>query len=156
MISNKPLIWFPDNETIEDKDNTITLILQLADEYEKSILTHSKKLVNLYKNANYSVSEAINIIIIPNKDGVMTNDSLLELSYIKDYISASAFISSWYSFAGEKINRDKATHSCVNIVSSLGLDSNTLMVEYLYIEMIWKELMKKENITPRKKWFGIW
>lgn len=156
MTSNKPLIWFPDNKTIEDKDNTITLILQLADEYEESILTHPKNLVNLYKNANYSVSEAINIIIVPNKDGVMTNDSLLELSYIKDYISTSAFISSWYSLASKEINRDKATHSCIDIVSSLGLDSNILMIEYLGIEMIWKELMVKENVAPRKKWLGIW
>lgn len=70
-----------------------------------------------------------------------------DVSNINNYIVTSSFLSAWYHLKGLQENRDKATHSCVGLISGLDIPPEEIMRKYIRTEQLWRNSMQKRGIT---------
>ena len=138
-----------------NKKEVLGEISELIAMQESAIQQHRRKLVAVYENAQNVIKNGQHKIweseigeTLPFKD--------YEISQIQHYITSSSFISAWYHLTGEKENRDKAVHSCVALISSLGADPEEVMRKYIESEQLWRSIMKKEGVAPKRAGFLSW
>ncbi len=155
MFETNKIIWDIHSIPEKEKKENMDILIELADGYEKAIYSHPRKTISLFERMSQEIITNINIIIVPNEDGIMTQEDLLHIGYLNYYITVSSFISAWYHLAGETKNRDKATNVAMSILTSLGLPYEEVLKEYLITEKTWTALMIEENIVPKKNFFKI-
>jgi len=132
----------------EDKNSPILKeILEIFSMNEKAIQTHPVKTSSLYN----SLKSVIRSGQHKDWENYYEDKKLLlepiDIKTINDYIVSSSFISAWYHLNGDKGQRDKATRSCVELISSLGITANPILLKYIETEKLWRYQMKEQNIT---------
>lgn len=129
------------------KNEIVKEIGELAKLNEKAIYTHPQELVAVYDGyKGLDLDEEV-FKSLPK----ITYDSVCK------YMDTSAFISAWYHLKGNKEKRDKASHSCTRLVSSLGLDENKTFHTHIDNERYWRDAFKNSGVAPTsyKKAFFI-
>jgi hypothetical protein len=135
-----------------NKKEALREISEIIAMQESVIQQHNKKLVSVYENTREVLQSGQHT----SWDSESCEPLLLsdhEITQIQKYITSSSFISAWYHLAGEKQNRDKAAHSCASLISALGPNPEDVMLKYIETEQLWRRVMKKEGVSPKK--FGV-
>lgn len=135
-----------------NKKEALREISEIIAMQESAIQKHNKKLVSVYENTR-EVLQRGRHTSWDSENGEPLPLSDHEIMQIQKYITSSSFISAWYHLAGEKQNRDKAAHSCAILISALGPNPEEVMRKYIETEQLWRRVMKKEGVSPRK--FGV-
>ena len=117
---------------------TIIEINELLELNSQSILSHPKKLSDTYQKFK-------GIIFDTN---ILNETTSANVKLLENYMDSCAFISAWYHLKGDKQRRDKMAHSCVKLISSLGLDSTQTMITYIDNEKYWRKILKENNVAP--------
>ena len=135
-----------------NKPEMLHQIADLVDLQESAIQQHPAEIVAVYTKGRDAFIEGQRVA----KEAEWTRATPLtldELSLMHRYMLSSSFISAWYHLAGDKANRDKATHSCCTLVASLGPTSEQVMHKYIEYEQLWRRTMKYEGVAPGR--FGL-
>lgn len=140
-----------------DKDNQKEILREISEIFsmnENAINSHPKKIVSLYNELKMLLRSGQH----QNWENEYENASLIlsssDIVSINNYIVSSSFISAWYHLDNDKEKRDKATHSCVALISSLGLKTDGVMRKYIETEKLWRRAMKNIGLGS-KKYVGL-
>jgi hypothetical protein len=127
------------------KDKTISQIMDIVDGYEAAIRNHPPEISQEYFRG-----------LQPYLDGVAqqsTAPRYVELGLSQEDVIAlnrlifcSSFISGWYHLNRDKEMRNKATNSCIAMVSSLGLEPEVLMPAYVEMEQHWRRTLRSKGV----------
>ncbi len=117
---------------------TIIEINELLELNNQSILSHPKELNDVYQKIK-------GIVFDPN---ILNETTLTNVKLLENYMDSCTFISAWYHLKGDKQKRDTMTQSCVQLISSLGLDSTKTMITYIDNEKYWRKILKENNVAP--------
>ena len=123
-------------------------IAELVDLQEAAIAEHPPRIGAVYRKYRDAFMDGL----IGNRDSIDTERLLRSLSLSFDewvlmsrYMLSSSFIS---DFSGDKARRDRAAHSCAELVvaGEVGLDAMQIMRQYIALEQRWHRTMKSEGI----------
>lgn len=135
-----------------NKHEMLQQIAELIDLQESAIQQHPAEIVAVYTKGRDAFIKGQHTAKETEWSRAMSL-TLDELSLMHRYMLSSSFISAWYHLAGDKANRDKATHSCSTLVASLGPTSEQVMQKYIEYEQLWRRTMKYEGVAPSR--FGL-
>ncbi|MDH5542515.1 MAG: hypothetical protein OEY64_06080, partial [Nitrospinota bacterium] len=133
-----------------DKDEIIGEISEIITIQESVMHNAPKKLAEVYENTKNEIK-----IGLPaswgSEEGERFSLSEYEISQIQNYMKRSSFNSAWAHLNGEKEKSDKVAHSCVALISGLGLDTIKVASKYIESEQFWRRKMKEEGVLPNQK-----
>jgi uncharacterized protein (UPF0335 family) len=116
----------------------IIKIKELLELNNKSISSHPKELIDVYQKFK-------GIVFDPN---IVNKILSIDVKLLENYMDSCTFISAWYQLKGDKNRRNSMAHSCVQLISSLGLDSKKTMITYIDNEKYWRKILKENNVAP--------
>jgi hypothetical protein len=128
---------------------TLREISELILTQEAAIEKHQPPTSSVYKNLR-DVIIAGQHAEYKTETGKILTLSNNELSKINHYLTSSSFISAWYHLSGNKENRDKAAHSCTQLISTLGPHDEEVLRKYIETEKLWRSAIKKWGAAPKQ------
>lgn len=130
-----------------DKEKLLEEVAEILESQELAIERHPSETARVYREGRdaYIVGQGR----VDEEDWMRAAGlSLEEVTLLHRYMLSSSFVSAWYHLKGEKGQRNKAAQSYALIVSSLGLDSDGVVLRYIEYERLWRRAMKAEGIAP--------
>ncbi|MGZ8546832.1 MAG: hypothetical protein ACXW33_04675 [Sulfuricurvum sp.] len=139
------LVYTPSDITNE----TMRFVFSTLNDYNTSISSHPNELRKVFKDtSDFLLDDRRGIIL--NRD-YLTDDQYDQLVILNKFTVTSSFISAWYKLAGNHKMKTKTTNIYLQFMTSLGLNANELIMEYIQCEKVWMKYMKQEGVAPKKK-----
>lgn len=123
---------------------TLDEIASLLASHVAAIRKHPPPTVAIYAGKAEEIRATLPTVWSSESDEIVAL-SEKEVDLIRRFIACTAFISAWYHLAGLKEQRDKATHSCVNLISALGLADERVFKSHFEAERIWRRALSREG-----------
>lgn len=129
-----------------NKNEVLREISELVDMYQNTIQKHeNRNLVTTYETLVEEITNnQVSLWALPMSLGID------EMLLIQKYIATASFMSAWLHLCRDKNARDKASHSCCTIISTLGVDPDKVFIHFLEVEQIWLGVMEKVKVSPTK------
>lgn len=115
------------------KQELLALMAQGLDDVETAIGHHTPEMQALYeqgKRALVAGQATAEVTEWSRRVGL----SLQEMAVLDQYLAATAFMSAWYSFHGDKERRNEASAPACMLVSALGFTPEEVLHHYMKFE----------------------